>query len=218
MNPQHRLAYILQETRRYRIALLNLLLADRTELTPSLMSALQSSRVLHVFDANSGDRCVCLRRQELPSALAVARAVAIQWFCQAESVKRTLLTRHDVARYFPALFRVGLPSGYYVDTSNGSPTLGLLRVDTHLMALPRIRKQTQELIERQVSNTGFRTLSSKGQLEVTWLVPTESKAAGINDATATLLSSGVRCEARCVPKLLELLVPLKATFPDVVGL
>lgn len=218
MNPQHLLADIVNEVRRYRIALLNLVLADQPELTPRLVSALQSSRVLQLFDANSGDCCVCLRRRELPSTQAVARAVAIQWFCQAESVKRTLLNRHDVERYFPALFRIGLPSGYYVDASNGSPTLGLVRVDTHLTTLPRIRDQTQEVIERHESNPAFLSLTSKGQFEVTWLTPTEAKATGINDVAATLRPSGIRCEARCVPKLLDLLVPLKNTFPDVAGL
>lgn len=218
MNPHRSLSGLMNEVRRYRIALLDLLLADRPQPFGELTTAVQTCPELLMFDAVSGDRCVCLRRRNLPTALAVARAVAIQLFCRADTTKRNLLTHRDINQYFPTLFRSGLPSGYYVDGTNGSPILGFVRVDTHLAPLSRIRQHTQELIERHASDAAFRPLISRQQFEVTWLVPTETKAAGFNDIAATLRTCGIRCESQCVPKLLELLVPLRNTFPDVVGL
>ncbi len=208
----------MNEVRRYRIALLDLLLADRSQPVGDLKRAMQTCPDLLMFDAVSGDRCVCIGRRNLPAALAVARAVSIQLFCRANTMKRNLLTRRDINQYFPTLFRSGLPPGYYVDGTNGPPVLGFVRVDTHLAPLSRIRQHTQELIERHASDAAFRPMISKQQFEVTWLVPTETKAAGFNDIAATLRPSGIRCEAQCVPKLLDLLVPLRSTFPDVVGL
>ncbi len=218
MNRHRSLSELLNEVRRYRIALLDLLLTNRPQPVGELMTVMQTCPELQLFDAVSGDRCVCLRRRRLPAALAVARAVSIQLFCRADMTKRNLLTRRDIDQYFPTLFRSGLPSGYYVDATNGTPILGFVRVDTNLAPLSRIRQHTQELIERHANDTAFRQLISRQQFQVTWLVPTETKAAGINDIAATLRPSGIRCEAQCVPKLLELLVPLRNTFPDVVGL
>lgn len=218
MNRHRCLLDLMNEVRRYRIVLLDLLLANRPQPVGELMTVMQTCPELQLFDAASGDRCVCLRRRRLPAGQAVARAVSIQLFCRADTMKRNLLTRRDIDQYFPTLFRSGLPSGYYVDRTNGSPSLGFVRVDTNLAPLSRIRHHTQELIERHANDAAFRPLISRQQFEVTWLVPTETKAAGINDIAATLRSSGIRCEAQCVPKLLELLVPLRNTFPDVVGL
>jgi hypothetical protein len=139
-----------------------------------------------------------------------ARAEAIAWFCNAST--RTTLTRRELRRYFPKLFRVGLPAGYYVETSSVSPILGLLRVDTHLRAVPRIVQQSQKLIARHARDPPFRTLIARQQFRIAWLVPTEMKAAILNDAfhQASLAS----CEAVFVPCWFDAVIPL----PEVVGL
>jgi hypothetical protein len=139
-----------------------------------------------------------------------ARAQAIASFC--DSTTRTVLKRKDIRRYFPKLLRVGLPSGYYIETSSTSPILGLLRVDTHLRTVPRIVQQSQKLIARHSRDPPFRTLIARQQFRIAWLVPTEMKAVILNDAFHR--ASLACCEAVCVPCLFDAVMPL----PEVVGL
>ena len=136
--PSHNLiAQLRKHLLRYRIAIVDLLLEtvaqdDRTQ----AMQILQDHTDFLLFE--SDDLCVCLYRRQVPSTKNVARCLASYAFCYSAVAKRTLLTKLDVRQYFPMLFRHGLPSGYYVDTTGQVPVLGLLRVDLHLTPVNRI--------------------------------------------------------------------------------
>ncbi len=204
---------------RYRIAIVDLLLEtvaqdDRTQ----AMRILQNHTDFQLFESVSGDRCVCLCRRQLPSTNAVAGCLASYAFCCSAVAKRTLLTKLDVRQYFPMLFRHGLPSGYYVDTTGQVPVLGLLRVDLHLTTVNRIWQRSSELFEKHRRHREFRKLILNHQFEIAWAVPTESKARSVNSLVAQRGKAHFQLLAEHAPILLNQLVSLPKAFPDVVGL
>lgn len=150
-------------------------------------------------------------RHTRPTTQSVARTLAVDGFCRDPSHRRTLLRKTELARYFPTLFQAGLPGGYYVDATNESPVLGLIRVDVGLDEVGRIVSRCQQLVRRHQRLTGFRQLIAAGQFEIAYLVATEPKARRLNAAFGSLLKTGVRCVAEPAPSLLDLLVPLPAT-------
>jgi hypothetical protein len=182
------------------------------------MEILQRNMTFQLFVSSSGDQCVCLRRRQLPSATAVAGCLASQSFCNSDKAKRTLLTSDDIQQYFPTLFRRGLPKGYYVDATNKTPVLGLLRVDTNLTPVNRIWRRSLKLFEKHNQDPSFRDVILRQQFQIAWAVPTESKARAINTIVTHRHRPHLELFAEYVPMLLDQLVSLPNTFPDVVGL
>ena len=206
------------EMRRYRIAATEVLLNDfPTEHRRRAMVILKANLEFQVFNDMTGTVCVCQRRKRIPSTTAIARCVAAQTFCRASESKRTLLTRNEVTRFFPTLFRHGLPAGYYVDTSTETPRLGLLRVDVHLSPVNRIWQRSLDAVEKHRQQSAFRKLILADQFEITWLVATEPKVNAIRQM-AGKQQRETAVDAHVVSSLLNQLTPLSNTFPDVVGL
>jgi len=124
-------------------------------------------------------KCVCQHRQRHPHNSMIACYVTTHRFCRGSKVKRNLLTIQSVKRYFPMLYRHGLPWGYYVDASNKKPVLGLLRVDTHLLQVNRIWQRSLDLLETHRRSPAFRRLIVGHQFVITWAVATNSKQDAI---------------------------------------
>lgn len=182
------------------------------------MEILQHSMNFQLFVSSSGDQCVCLRQRQLPSATAVAGCLASQSFCNSGKAKRTSLTNDDVEHYFPSLFRHGLPSGYYVDSTNKTPVLGLLRVDTHLTPVNRIWQRSLKFFEKHHHIPVFRDLILRQQFQIAWAVATASKARAFNTLVVHRPKAHFQVFAEHVPMLLDQLISRPNTFPDVVGL
>ncbi len=206
------------QVRRYRIAAADLLLNELPNAHRSrALLILKTNTEFQVFNDITGTTCVCQRRKRIPSSTAVARCVAAQAFCRASELKRTLLTKTEVTRFFPTLFRHGLPTGYYVDTTTVKPRLGLLRVDVRLSPVIRIWQRSLEAVEKHRQQSEFRKLILADQFEIAWLVATESKANAIRQL-ANRQQREISVDAHAVPSLLNQLTPLSNTFPDVAGL
>ncbi len=203
---------------RYRIASIDLLLEELPQETR--LRAMGIFRTNDEFqclsDATETD-CVCLRRRNPPAMKTIARCIATQSFCRSSELKRTLLTKQDVKRFFPTLFRHGLPAGYYVDAAHEKPLLGLLRIDVHALHINRIWQRSLELFERHYQQSEFRKLILGQQFEITWVVATGSKANAIRHL-ASKQQREIPIDAQHFPLLLNQLAPLPNTFPDVVGL
>ena len=214
------LTKILQtQVERYRIATVDLLLNDLPEEQRGrAMTILDSNDGFQIVDGYSVGRCVCKRHRKPLATSTVARCVATHWFCRATTIKRTLLLKQEVKRYFPNLFRSGLPAGYYVDANGEKPVLGLLRADVHLTPVSRIWQRSARFIEKHRRQPEFRKLIALNQFEITWLVPTESKANAIRLLASKQQYSSSPVDAHAVSSLLDQLVSLPPTFPDVVGL
>ncbi|QDV85445.1 hypothetical protein [Planctomycetes bacterium TBK1r] len=196
------------QVRRYRIAATELLLNELPkEHRSRAIVILRTNAEFQVFDDITGTVCVCQRCKRIPSSTAVARCVAAQAFCRASQSNRTLLTKNEVTRFFPTLFRHGLPAGYYVDTSTKTPRLGLLRVDIHLSPVSRIWQRSLDIIEKHRQQSEFRKLILADQFEITWLVVTESKANAIRHLVGKQLRE-LPVDAQSVPSLLNQLTPL----------
>jgi len=117
-----------QAIKRYRIASLRLLAKEESHFDFTTAET-DCDASLFEFLNVLGDKFVFERRRKLPSTGTILRCAAIQDFIFQDTENRSLLTKDDVSQFFPALFRNGLPRGYFVDSSNEHPKLGLLRVD-----------------------------------------------------------------------------------------
>ena len=212
---------LIVDVRRYRFARLDLLLRHLpvTEQRP-VIQRIRRSRDLQLMKLPSGIEVVSISRKKPAPLQGIARGIAIHTFCGDETNHRTFLMSDEICRYFPNLFRNGMPSGYYVNTSGDRPVLGFVRVDTGLDHVVRIRQQMRTQIERHSDVPEFAATAAAGQFEITFLVPTESKARIINTASDHRSGQPLHCRAVAIPVLLDLLVPLhmKSTFPDVEGL
>ena len=206
------------QVQRYRIASVDLLLSELPQETQSrALTILNTNDVFQLFNNEAGTACVCQRRRRLPASTSVARCIATQTFCRASETKRTLLTKPEVKRFFPTLFRHGLPAGYYVDANDGLPVLGICRVDVHFAHISRIWRRSLDLFENHRQQPEFRRLIMGHQFEITWVVATNSKANAIRHL-ARSRQHDVPIDAQHIPILLNQLAPLPNTFPDVVGL
>ena len=206
------------QVQRYRIASVELLVNELPrEQHSQAMQIFNTNQNFQVFDDTAGTVCVCQRRKRTPSSTSVARCIATHEFCRAGTAKRSLLTKPDVKKLFPTLFRHGLPAGYYVDATGSNPLLGVVRVDVHTLTVNRIWQRSFKLLERHRQQDDFRKLILGQQFQVTWLVPSPSKANAIHHL-ASRQQRDIPVAAQSVPFLLNQLAPLPNTFPDVVGL
>ena len=156
----------------------------------------------------SGLEYALIPRRKAPSESSVVRSLTIHTAFQAAESSRQLLMRADFRRYFPAVFRPGLPQGYYIDLSQDRPTLGHVRVDIKPEPIRHILDRIQRLICRHHELSGFRSLIATHQFEITLLVATAAKSRILQQAMEPLSHSGVRLHAQHVPVLLDLLAPL----------
>lgn len=208
---------VLIEVQRYRFARLDLLLRNLGEPEQQqIIQRIRQSRELRLSKLASGMEYASMPSRKSAPLRGIARGIAIHTFCHDGVNHRTLLMAEDVNKYFPRLFRHGMPSGYYVDTSGAKPILGFVRVDTGLDHITRILQQFRKQFERHASSPEFAAITAAGQFEISYLVPTEMKAVAINTASGHQPT----CRAMAVPLLLDLLAPLivQKTLPDVVGL
>ncbi|MCA9166397.1 MAG: hypothetical protein KDB23_01955 [Planctomycetales bacterium] len=131
-------------------------------------------------------------------------------FCEGpNSSTRSLLCTQDVADYFPALARSGMPAGYYIERFHDRARVGLVKVD-RLSRVNRIVSTTFRVIDQHRRRSEFRRLIEHGQFELTWLVATAEKTRRLNAALAATSTSEVPVHVSYVPDLLDLLLPLTA--------
>ncbi len=211
---------VLAEVQRYRFARLDLLIRSLPDSEQrQTIQQIRRSREVQLMKLASGIEVVSLARKKPAPLLGIARGIALHTFCCDETNHRTLLMSDDVNKYFPSLFRSGMPSGYYVDTSGDRPVLGFVRVDTGLDHIVRIRQHLRGVIEQHAGVPEFAAMAASGQFEITYLVPTATKAVAINSANSHRSNHQLHCRAVAVPLLLNLLAPLhiQSTFPDVAG-
>jgi hypothetical protein len=200
----------LNETvKRNRILLLDVVSAELGVDAELLLDLLTHHRHLQLLPFAGGVTVVTNRAKGRPSDVAIARAVAMQRFCQREPTRPRILSPESIETYFPSLFRKGLPFGYYVRNAGLQPVLGLLRVDTHLKPVARLMSKSDSIAQRHFKQQEFRQLQRTGQFELTWLVPTEAKKRSLEIAVANLSSLSFTLRAFAVPEVLEILAPLQ---------
>ena len=212
MNKQDDARAVLREVHRYRIANVeslekSLVGIEVTNATQFLASRHKLRLKRHV----SGLSYAFIPQRGLPSPTAIARSLAIHAFVCDSSQKSSLLNKHDLKKYFPDLFRSGLPRGYYVNTFESTPRLGLVRVDADPDDIVRIVQLAHRLIQRHQKLSGFRSLMATGQFEITFLVATCAKSRRLRLALDALSKSGVLFRSEAVPLLLDLVAPLPLT-------
>lgn len=146
-------------------------------------------------------------RPEL-SETAFVRRYAILRFCESFGSSRSLLTRSETEKYFPNVFRQGMPNGHYIDTSEVHPRFGHIRVDAVPGRTCRILSRAADLIDRYRQSAGIRQLIAQKQFEITFVVATSHKARRLHMDFQQLRQSGVTVRAYEIPELLELMAPL----------
>ena len=174
-HPQSRLADAIQ---RYRVASFRFLATEfpGLQLNESSLS-MQLGNSFRSFEA-LGQLLVTDNRYKLGDIKSIVRSVAAQeFFCSDENY--SMLTKDDVAKFFPSLFRNGLPRGYFVDSRDSVPKLGLLRIDCNWIDVYRIYQKTRQQIQKHQKYRDFARLISENQFEITWLVPTQSKSNAV---------------------------------------
>lgn len=200
---------VLIEVQRYRFARLDLLLRHLAEPEQQqIIQRIRQSREMRLSKLASGMEYASMPSRKSAPLRGIARGIALHTFCHDGVNHRTLLMAEDVNKYFPRLFRNGMPSGYYVDTSGEKPILGFVRVDTGLDHITRILQQFRKQFERHASSPEFAAITAAGQFEISYLVPTEMKAVAINTASGHRSGHQPTCRAVAVPLLLDLLAPL----------
>ena len=219
MNDPQLTRLLRNQVARYRVASVDLLISELpVEKRDPARKLLKSDIAFQTIHGLTGGGAICQRRRKPPAKIVISRCIAIHQFCRASTIKRTLLMKQEVKRYFPNLFRKGLPAGYYVDANGEKPVLGMLRVDVQLTPIRRIWQRSVALTEKHRTQTEFRKLIASKQFEITWLVPTDSKANTIRRVGFTNQHASYPVNADTIPFLLDQLIPPPKTLPDVAGL
>ena len=148
------------------------------------------------------------RRSTSPLRLrSLVRAYAVTTFC-TDSHSRTLVTRQDIADYFPNLFRHGLPPGHYIERSTDTIRLGHVRVDAGESTTRRIVARTERVIHKRRLEIGFRQLVDSGQFEISWVVPTHAKQRRLLEHLQPIAAAGVHLRVIAMPMLLNIIAPI----------
>ena len=175
--------------------------------TLSALAELVRDGQLSQWNHESGMR-YWTRRSSTPLSLrSLVRAYAVTMFC-TDSRSRTLVTRQDIADYFPDLFRHGLPSGYYIERSNETIRLGHVRIDAGESKTKRIVAGTERVLHKRREESGFRQLIDAEQFEVSWIVPTHAKQRRLMEELQPLAASGVHLRVIAMPILLNIIAPI----------
>jgi hypothetical protein len=210
MTSQSPMSDIMREIDRYRVASVELLIRTLPmESQEKTLRTLGNRKELELSKLASGDTCIYRRSPKPPNELSKAKFVAIHSCCSDSATRRRLLNKSDIQEYFPSLARVGLPFGYTIDLSSEQPVLSLLRVDTRLESVDRIRQQVFALLKRHASQPAFNVLIRRNQFEVCFLFATQSKAQSIFLSLTKHRQTSTSINAIHVPVLLELLKPLQ---------
>jgi len=133
---------------------------------------------------------------------SLARSLGILSFCHG-SESRSLITRDELAVYFPRVFRHGLPSGHYIEVTPHAQKLGHVRVDGGQSKVNRLVARTQRSIQKYEEQAGFRKLIRSGCFELTWIVPTQPKQRRLIEALEPLVASGIQIRVFAMPELLN---------------
>jgi hypothetical protein len=140
---------LLADVERYRVIRRDLFCQHLSDSQiKTLDRQLRYSRSIQTFHHACGLSLMLPRRRAIPSESSLASHVARYTFLHQETEHRRLLTKDELQTWFPALFRPGLPHGYFVDHSERRPSLGLLQVDTHLRDPRRIQAEFSEQIRK----------------------------------------------------------------------
>ena len=212
---------LLADVERYRVIRRDLFCQHLSDSQiKTLDRQLRYSRSIQTFHHACGLSLMLPRRRSVPSESSLASHVARYTFLHQETEHRRLLTKDELQAWFPALFRPGMPHGYFVDQSERRPSLGLLQVDTHLRDPRRIQAEFSDQIRKHSVAPGFQQLIEHGQFRLVLLVASSAKANSINALSLTSECPGVQCEAVAVPILFDMQFgrTTQRTLPDVVGL
>jgi hypothetical protein len=199
---------ILDHVRRYTIGVENVLVKSVPGDVVKCVRRLVSARQLRECNHPRGFRYLTLFHRPTLSEKAFVRRYAVACFCESPGSRRSLLIRAEIERYFPNIFRHGMPGGYYVDSSDERPRFGHVRVDVAPARTDRILSRAVNLIERHMRNSGIRQLIAQRQFEITFIVATLQKARRLHTEFRKLDQSGVAVHAHAVPELLELIAPI----------
>jgi|GEM_PF-3585303 len=212
---------LLANIQRYRVVRKDLFCQKlSTSQIKRLDRQLRFNSSIQTFRHACGLSLISPRRRAILSDSSLAAHVARYTFLQQETEQRWLLTKDELQAWFPALFRPGLPHGYFVDQSERRPTLGLLQVDTHLRDPRRIQAEFSEQIRKHCIASGFQQLIEHRQFRLVMLVASIAKANVINALPLNSECPNVHCEAVAVPILFDMQFgkSIRKTLPDVVGL
>lgn len=148
------------------------------------------------------------RQSERPlSHCGFLRALTYEVFCSER--QRRMINRQTLEEYFPQLFRNGLPQGYYIESFNGRPQLGLLRVDSQNSTLNRIMQKSRHLIKCFETQAEYKLLIQRRQFEICWAVFTDAKQVRINHEFQAVNSNHIKLQAVSLPLLLGIAAPIK---------
>ncbi len=142
-----------------------------------------------------------------------ARQLATQLFLERDPSNAVPLTKDSLRRCFPGLFRIGMPSGYYVRNANATPVIGLILVDVRFKPVVRICERCKRVLEEHQSNPTFFQLLRKRQFELTVLVATSHKQKSLAIAFRRQGRWESSVQVTVVPELLNLLCPLSNNTP-----
>lgn len=212
---------LLADVERYRVIRRDLFCQHLSDSQiKTLDRQLRYSRSIQTFHHACGLSLMLPRRRAIPSESSLASHVARYTFLHQETEHRRLLTKDELQTWFPALFRPGLPHGYFVDHSERRPSLGLLQVDTHLRDPRRIQAEFSEQIRKHCIASGFQQLIEHRQFRLVMLVASSAKANVINALPLNSECPNVHCEAVALPILFDIQFgkSIRKTLPDVVGL
>ena len=117
------------------------------------------------------------------SEVAKIRNYAMLSFCCLSQQRRQRLTVEDIQRFVPDLYRIGMPSSYYVEADGPHSRLGFLRVDTgghsrwdRILAKAREDIRTHSLFE------SISEFVDRGLFEVSIVTALPQKAARLQQA------------------------------------
>lgn len=212
---------LLADVERYRVIRRDLFCQHLSDSQiKTLDRQLRYSRSIQSFHHACGLSLMLPRRRAVPSESSLVSHVARYTFLHQETEHRRLLTKYELQAWFPALFRPGMPHGYFVDQSERRPTLGLLQVDTHLRDPRRIQAEFSDQIRKHFIAPGFQQLIEHCQFRLVLLVASSAKANAINALPLNSECPVVQCEAVAVPILFDMqfVRMTQRTLPDVVGL
>lgn len=143
------------------------------------------------------------------SEVAKIRNFAMLSFCCLSEQRRQRLTAEDIQRYVPDLYRIGMPSSYYVEADGPQSRLGFLRVDTGGHSRwDRILAKAREDIRTHSLFQSISEFVDRGLFEVSIVTALPQKAARLRQAIdewPAKQQSLIRVAA--CPELINLIAP-----------
>lgn len=117
------------------------------------------------------------------SEVAKIRNYAMLSFCCLSQQRRQRLTAEDIERFVPDLYRIGMPSSYYVEADGPQSRLGFLRVDTGGHSRwDRILAKAREDIRTHSLFQSIREFVARGLFEVSIVTALPQKATRLQQA------------------------------------